>query len=309
MRYPFRSFRRSLGRVLAVAARAPGVAIQALPVVLLGCRFFACDIPLRLEFPEIPEHWAACFGDPAWLVVVPGTVVEQLVDAGRNSLVLELPKNQHQPVLSYPIVFGGGCHLPPAAAVYPLDLSVDRRTLALRWEQGPAGELLRRLIAQGVATESLNVSRLCREIRERLGNDPWSLDLDRAAARLASGAFRVTDLRSLDCRQMRIPVEAGRWFLESPFFSPISVPAEAGPLTNAGRSSKPGAAVEQAAYILSGPAELVLPSVPLGYHRLFEVHIGWVADLWVGEKETLWVPKADRERGAFASLELRTPRP
>jgi hypothetical protein len=265
-----------------------------LPVLLLGCRLFTCDVPLCLELPQIPEHWMICFGDLAWLVVVPGTDIEQLVDAGQNILVLELPKSQNQPVLCYPVVLGGGCRLPPAAAVYPLDLREDLCTLPLRWEQGPVGELLRRLVAQGVAAESLNVPRLCQEIGMRFGTDPWTLDLERAAVGLASGAFRVTDLRALDCRQVRIMVEAGRWFLESPFFVPIAVPVETGPPVKVGSLAEAGDPAEEAPRILAGPAELVLPTVPLGYHRLFEVRMGWVADLWVGEKETLWVAAAPR---------------
>jgi hypothetical protein len=89
---------------------------------------------------------------------------------------------------------------------------------------------------------ALNTARLHREMRERSGGDPWRLDLTYLAEKLASGEFRVTDIRTLPCRSLLLPIPAGTWFLESPFRLP-QVTAE-------------------------GEA-LALMEVPLGTHRLF----------------------------------------
>jgi hypothetical protein len=248
------------------------LSILAAPALLGGCTFFAGELPLQVVLPEVPAHWHPSLGEPAWRVVVPGTGSEPPigpclpVDPGTATFSLEVPKILHVPVLAYPVAARGCCTLPPAAAVYPIDLGADHRTIVLSWERGPAGEILRRLAAQGVDLETLNVPRLCREIDDRFVPDPWVLDLDRAAAALASGSFRVTELRGLDRRDVRLPLGPGSWFLESPFCSPVEVTAW---------DSQPG---------------LELPSVPVGFHRLFEREAGWVADLFVTERELLWVP-------------------
>jgi hypothetical protein len=248
----------------------------ALPLLALqGCRLFETDIPLSLELPELPAHWQECCPDLAWLIVVPGTETSLQIPSGQvGSPCVGVPKTQHQPVLAFPTVAGGRCCLCPAAAVFPLDLSADGRTLSLRWEQGPVGKALQRLVAQGVDVEILNVPRLCREIDERFPEDPWTLDLDLAADCLARESFRVTDLRSRTCRAVHLQVGPGLWFLESPFFVPVAVPEGQGPAS--GQASL--------------TPELLLPAVALGFHHLLEAEAGWVADLWVGEQQTLWLP-------------------
>jgi hypothetical protein len=198
-----------------------------LPAVFCGgCRFLAAEAPVWVVLPDVPAHWRDTLGDPAWRVVVPGMDTGPLIGPGIGALPLRVPKSQNVPVLGYPVAVEGRCVLPPAAAVFPADLAADHCTLALSWERGPAGEILRRLGVQGVDLETLNAPRLCREIEERFAPDPWALDLDRAADALVCGSFRVTDLRALDRREVRLPVGAGWWFLESPFFPTVEVGGE-----------------------------------------------------------------------------------
>ncbi|MBN1836345.1 MAG: hypothetical protein JW820_10880, partial [Spirochaetales bacterium] len=230
-----------------------------------GCRMYETEIPVELELPELPEHWRQCFGAPAWSVVVPATGASfEIPSHSTAPPCVRLPKLQHQPVLAFPAPWGGVCSLPPAAGIYPLDLCADGRTLRLRWDQGPAGRILQRLLRQGARIEALNVPRLCREILTRYPADPWALDLDAAAAALVSGSFRVTDLGPLPCRTVELEIEPGRWFLESPFLVPAEQHEAAAPLS--------------------------LPEVPLGFHRLFAVQYGWVADLWVDRDQVLLLP-------------------
>ena len=252
--------------VRALTAVLPAAALWALVSALSACRLFGGGIALGLELPELPAHWREGLGDLEWVILVPGApgggeaLRVPVSDAAPRQI--SLGKTQHQPVLAYPSIAGGACWLRPAAAVFPLDLSADGRSLALSWRRGPAAEILRRLLAQDVVVETLNVPRLCREVDERFAADPWSLDLELAAARLAAGAFRVTDLRARPSRSITLSVGPGLWFLESPF----AVPVEVAPETS-----------------------LSFPEVPLGFHRLLEADRGWVADLWVGEREVLMI--------------------
>ena len=86
--------------------------------------------------------------------------------------------------------------------------------------------MLADLARQGARLEALNVERLCREMEERGGADPWTLDLEGLAAALArtadgAGAFRVTSIRAAAGREVELPVE-GAWFPESPFRRPVA---------------------------------------------------------------------------------------
>jgi len=244
---------------------------------------YGSEIPLALQLPELPGHWQECFGAVGWLVVVPGTETIIEVPAGcTQPQGILLPKRQHQPVLAFPLPASGSCglpaagfcRLPPAAAVFPLDLAADRTALVLSWEQAPLGELLHRLLRQGVEVETLNVPRLCREIQSRFPADPWSLDVDAAAAALVTGCFRVTDLRPLASRTVALELGPGRWFLESPFFVPVVAAVDA----------------DSVGSDAAACSVLLVPDVPLGFHRLFEVDTGWVADLWVDERRVLRIP-------------------
>ena len=67
----------------------------------------------------------------------------------------------------------------------------------------------------------MNASRLVREMEARCPGDPWTLDLQHICSRLASGEFRVSDIRPAAMRRLEVQTGAGSWFLESPFHLPI----------------------------------------------------------------------------------------
>jgi hypothetical protein len=241
--------------------------------LLDACDLLAPEAEVLLVLPQPPPQWRQTVNGLSWRVLIPGGGTEELHASAQDpgGTAARLPKRLNQPVLAYLEAEGGtpggspggGLAFPPAAAVSPCDLSADGRTLPLSWVRGPAGELLRRLLARGLEVETLNAARLCREIEERFPEDPWRLDCDAAVLALASGSFRVTDLRPLPCRAVEVDVGQGEWFLESPFFAPL----------------------------VAGPGKrLRLPAVAVGFHRLFERGRGWKGDLWVEEQRVLWIP-------------------
>jgi hypothetical protein len=173
---------------------------------------------------------------------------------------LSIPKEPNWPVLAVPLARDGQVRLPPAGAVWPLDLASGGQELALSWEGGPLAEALLALRRERVEVSSLNTSRLGLEMRERSGGDPWRLDLIYLADRLASGQFQVTDIRALPCRDVLLSIPAGQWFLESPFQLPQSA--------------------------AEGEA-LLLMQLPFGEHRLFRSDGLTGYTLFVGEQNAL----------------------
>jgi len=86
-----------------------------------------------------------------------------------------------------------------------------------------------------------NVERLCAYLRK--AEDPWSLDLDAVAQKIAQESFTAWDVDPLPAWDVRVAPGAGTWFLGSPFFAPVA--AENG--------------------------SLFLPGVPRGSHRVYSL--------------------------------------
>jgi hypothetical protein len=147
--------------------------------------------------------------------------------------------------------------------LFPLDLDAAGDALVLSWEHGAAAEVFLLLVREGLDPGLLNARRLLEEMQARSGGDPGRLDLQLLAERLASGQFRVTDLRLKPARDVSLAIPSGSWFLESPFRSPQAL--EAG-------------------------QTLLLPEVPLGAHTLFAVELPGGYELFVGEREALLLP-------------------
>jgi hypothetical protein len=213
--------------------------------------------------PPAPEHWQEVFPELDYRVVYPAPEIsgfrEQRV-RGRARTLIQLPKVLHVPILAHPNLPGSAIELPPAGGVYPQDCDNSAATIALRWEQGAAAEVLYRLWEQGVDCSTVNVPRLCAEMGERSGSDPWTLDLDRICTRLAERTFRVSDIRKAPSRIVSLEPGIGRWFLESPFHTPLEADSN---------------------------GSLLLESVPLGAHLLFETSSRACLFLYVREDTTL----------------------
>jgi len=226
-----------------------------------GCDWYSGSVEVGLRLPELPEHWRRAFPELCFELVSPDPAVP-LTDCLPCGLgALRLPKQANWPVLAYPRA--RGVRLPPAGALFPLDLAPDGVTLRLSWEHGPAAEVLLALAREDFDISLVNGERLLTEMLARSAGDPWSLDLGHLAERLASGEFRVTDLRPLPAREIVLQVPPGQWFLESPFREAQTV----------------------------GPGQaLTLPTVPLGVHRLFAAGQPGGFDLFVNEREVFLLP-------------------
>jgi hypothetical protein len=257
--------------------RLPVLLLVLLPALLLsaGCSWFAPSLEVRVQVPEAPEHWRRAFpelrfqldcpqADPWQSAALRGTLPDGLPEApAGGSMTLRLPKRVNWPVLAYP--WARGVRLPPAGGLFPLDLAPEGDALILRWEHGPAAEVFQALAREGFDLACLNARRLLEEMLARSAGDPGCLDLDHLGSCLASGHFRVTDLRLLPARDLELELEPGSWFPDSPFR-----PAQ---------TLRPGQA-------------LLLPALPLGRHRLFAVEMPGGFDLYVGERQLLLVPLA-----------------
>jgi hypothetical protein len=238
--------------------------LLALPAALLlaaGCSWFSASLEVRVRLPEPPEHWQRAFPELRFELACPEAYPAQACAIPGGFATLRLPKRVNWPVLAYP--WARGTRLPPAGGLFPLDLSADGDTLELSWEHGPAAEVLQALAREGFDIARVNARRLLDEMLVRSGGDPGSLDLGSVAGRLASGHFRVTDLRPLPAREIALEVPSGTWFLESPFRSAQSLAA--------------------------GQA-LLLPAVPLGPHRLFAVELPGGFAMYVRERDVLLLP-------------------
>jgi hypothetical protein len=241
------------------------LALLAAWLLATGCSWFSASLEVRAQVPEIPEHWRQAFPELRFELACLGS--EPL--SGTASALpggwatLRLPRRVNWPVLAYPRA--RGVRLPPAGGLFPMDLGPEGDSLVLSWEHGPAAEVLQSLAREGFDIGCLNTPRLVEEMRERSGGDPGCLDLESLAGRLASGEFRVTDIRLLPARDLEVGLPPATWFLESPF-----------------RPAQP----------LAAGQALVLSAVPLGLHRLFAVEQEGGYDLFVGEREVLRVPLA-----------------
>jgi hypothetical protein len=249
-----------------------------------GCSWYSASVEVRATLPAPPEHWRRAFPELAFELACPQA---DYLPAGALTLgagALRLPKRANWPVLAYP--WARGVRLPPAGALYPLDLAADGESLELSWEHGPAAEVLQALLREGCDVSLVNGERLLAEMQARAAGDPGSLDLDHLALRLASGEFRVIDIRPLPSQELSLEVPPGTWFLDSPFRS---------------------------AMVLEPGQVLALPAVPLGRHRLFAVEQPGGFDLYVSEREALLVPIVPDGSGAGCARSvaagLFSPRP
>jgi hypothetical protein len=241
-------------------------------LLLYACSFYRPSLPLTVHIPVPPDHWQAIYSEATFRIVYPtsdnGEFEQRLVD-GQAPVSIELPKVINLPILAYPILAAQSVELPAAGGVYPLDCSISGNTISLCWQQGAVAEVLFRLWSQGVDCSVVNVSRLRREMTSRcLGDpwagDPWALDLDRICEKLAAEEFRLTDIRPIPHRDLKLEPGPGQWFLESPFRQPVQAEAD---------------------------GVLLLEAVPFGAHFLFESSAGACLFLYVEKKNVLLSPR------------------
>jgi hypothetical protein len=233
-----------------------------------SCSAFGPGAEVVVTLPAVPDHWRAAFPDMSFLVVYAGPSGDErrmTGPVGGSQLTIACSKRTNSPILAYPIAArdaargqGEPGFLRPAGGLYPLSLDPDASepTLLLTWDQGPLAGVVHRLATAGWDVSLVNAERLATYLMKH--PDPWMLDLDGVAQKIAEGAFSAYDIDLLPCRDVRVASGPGAWFLESPFAGLV-------PASDAGTVD--------------------LPGVGLGEHALYSIE-GGVWRMQVGAQET-----------------------
>ena len=239
--------------------------LTVMPVVALllmqlsACEYFRAIRDLTVELPRLPEPWKHSLHPDAFRISFldfTGSVCTRTADGQQKLLEIETQKGFVIPVVAEPLV--NGLRLPPSGGLYPIDSGSDG-TLVLKWESGFVCVILLELARQGIALDFINTERLCNEIEARSRGDPFSLDKAKILESLASGRFRVTDIKPLPSRIVTLIPGAGTWITESPF-SPLYDTRE---------------------------GEILDLSLSYGYHHLIHQSNRTHYDIHVTEKETV----------------------
>lgn len=242
--------------------RHPGLPFVFSALIFLsGCELFSPSIQLKLSLPPIPAHWQGAFDTLKFQLLFSGPdgeKQESIIAAGSGPIEVSISKSNNTPFIAYPLIGESEIRLPPAGALYPLDM-VEDGTLALSWEQGVASLIIFRLSTGGIDLSTFNTQRLSEEIMERGLPDPWNLDIAYLIEKIALAAFRVTYIKAAPARNIELPVNPGSWFMESPFAYLIEI--EEG-------------------------ETLILEAVPIGHHYLFSLSTEEYYSLFLDDEET-----------------------
>jgi hypothetical protein len=242
-----------------------------------SCSFLALEEEVTLLCPTPPVVWQIAFPGLVFRVVTTDSrgapLVAEVTD-WRDPVALKCLRTANAPIVAWPYEPGNRQSpvcvpglLRPAGGFFPLSLRANgnRQVLELSWTDGPAALVIARVAAEGRDVSRFNVPRLRLFLRE--SGEPWSLDLDAVAQRIAQGEFTAWDIDPLPCRDVEVEPGPGAWFLESPFSPTFEA--------NGGR--------------------ILLPRIALGTHRLFALTgRSWVVE--VGENECVIVPATGESR-------------
>jgi hypothetical protein len=207
--------------------------MSAAAVMLLGSCALGPDARVIVELPPLPEHWARAFPELSFLIVYPdaaGMERRALTESGARSAVIWCSKAGNTPVLAFPQTArdsgtGDGRRglLRPAGALYPMSLDDGEQRLNLCWEDGPVASIIARLRSLGRDASLVGAARLAKYLRQE--PDPWELDLDGMAEKLARGSFSAYDIDPLPGRAVMVTTGPGEWFFESPFAALLLIEA------------------------------------------------------------------------------------
>jgi hypothetical protein len=214
---------------------------------------------VRVLLPAPPVPWQIAFPRMSFSIVTrtaQGTEQKGAQD-WHAPVAVTCARGVNIPVLAYP----SREHLRPAGGFYPFSLRdfQGQQVLELTWQDGAAALVVERLVREGLDVSLFNVPRL-RKFLEKSG-DPWDVDLDTVAEKIARGEFNAWDINRLPTRDVDVFPGSGTWFLESPFSGSWNV--------ESGR--------------------IRLATVSLGGHYLFSLE-GACWRLEVGPREVLLAP-------------------
>ena len=201
---------------------------------LCGCELFPSARAVQL--PALPAAWQH-FAIVLRLTAVDGRdgTERRLPDAVPGSVVL-LPLSSHAAtvLVAEPVVVGpagassrgalieppSALRLRPAGAVVPLDIG-DDGVLQVTWEDGVLATLILDLWRGGANPWLVNIERLDRELRQRTGTDPWSLDRGAILAALQAGEMSVSVIRPHRKHLVNLSLPPGRWVWWDPWAAPL----------------------------------------------------------------------------------------
>lgn len=184
---------------------------------LSGCDFFNDNTTITLKLNQLPVHWISSFPDLQFLVIYPdknNRIIRKYFPAETEKIHIESDKMGILPVTVYTVT--ASCIFPPSGAVFPYG-SNGAETIELNWESGITAEIFILLISGGMNMKIFNTERLYNEIIQKAPPDPFKIDKQNIIDSILSGYFRVTDIKVLVEREIKIDLYKGIWFTESPF--------------------------------------------------------------------------------------------
>lgn len=183
---------------------------------LAGCRLFPPERVI-LVAPPLPEAWSAPGFVSGWSLEAAG--LSSWLAPGAD-VGLEVGAEEVLPVFLLASVAGNPLPLRPLGTVWPHCLAGERLvpTAAGGWAASVCAMLSSR---DARLAASVDWARLEREAASRLA-DPWALEPALVAARLADGAFRVTDLSAPASASVQLEGLPGAFVDESPAGAPLA---------------------------------------------------------------------------------------
>ena len=239
-----------LGRVPDMRRFTCALVLVPLLVSAFSCALLPTETTVVLSLPRTPSRWEAVWGPAqfrvSWRSADGSGSLEEPVAAG-GSVRITVPRLPPVAIRAEAVWSqGGGPSLAPgerlgtAGGMWPAGLGATgggdaratggrgerggcqgRRVVPLTYASGPAAEVAWRLLEAGVDLRRFSFERLLAEIADRLPEDPWSLDVDRVVSAVADGAMRVSYVRPVATREIRIAAPEGIWYPGSPFAAPV----------------------------------------------------------------------------------------
>jgi hypothetical protein len=186
-------------------------------LIFCCCGYFSDSSTVIIKFPKIPPHWQESFPDLRLLIKYPdkeNKIIEEIYSLETGSIEIECEKMTVIPIAAYPIT--GSFIFPPAGGIYPYSTDM-LESMQLKWEYGITADILITLISGEMDVNTFNSERLYNEINLRAPPDPFKLNKQKIIDAILSGNFRVTDIKPLEEKEMKINLYSGTWFTESPF--------------------------------------------------------------------------------------------
>jgi hypothetical protein len=206
--------------------------------------------------PEIPPDWERVLGQALWQIewIDADGSWRKIEAVQSDTLNLEICNTQINPVIAYPYWPEKNIHpgtFYPAGAIFPLDTSEG--TIDLDWQAGIDAQLYKYLARfnndETRRPEQFDWQRFRRLLRTEIDDedikaDPWIVDWEAAAKRIAESGFRSSYIKSKEYTNINITVpESALWISPSPF--------EAGKAWEAGETISLKAAESPSRYVSS----------------------------------------------------------